>query len=171
MTDEAEKRPVGRPSSYTDDIAERICERLAQGEPLARICDDDDMPAFRTVFRWEAEKPDFRQLSARAREIGTHHLADDCISIADGDGDPADKRIRIDTRLRLIGKWNAKNYGDKATHEHTGANGGPIQTVDLSKVSDDDLKRLEHVLGATLLADTSGEGVGGTDQGGDQPEG
>ncbi len=70
----------------------------------------------------------------------------------------------------FLGK-NVLGQSDKQEHQHTGAGGGPIQTVDLSKVSDDDLKRLEHVLGATLLADTSGEGAGGADQGGDQAEG
>ena len=46
-------------------------------------------------------------------------LADECISIADNPTlDPNDKRIRIDTRLRLIGKWNAKKYGDKIAMEH-----------------------------------------------------
>ncbi len=108
------KAKGGRPSLFSDEIANAICERLAQGEPLARICEDESMPAFRTVFRWETDKPEFGQLSARAREIGTHYMADDCIRIADDKTiDPADKRIQIDTRIRLIGKWNRKNYGDK----------------------------------------------------------
>lgn len=82
------------------------------------------MPAYGTVLRWEAENQQFREHSARAKQHGTHFLADDCLRIADDETlDPADKRIRIDTRLRLIGKWNAKAYGDKITQEHTGPNG------------------------------------------------
>jgi hypothetical protein len=111
------KRPRGRPSSYSQEVADRICTRLANGETLKRICADDDMPGFVTVWRWENDNEEFRKLSARAREIGTHNLADECIGIADDPTiDPQDKRIRIDTRIRLIGKWNAKRYGDKLTH-------------------------------------------------------
>ena len=32
----------------------------------------------------------------------------------------------IDTRLRLIGKWNPKAYGDKIVAEHTGPDGKPL---------------------------------------------
>jgi hypothetical protein len=121
----AGKRPRGRPSSYSQTVADEICERLGNGEPLKVICRDAHMPGFVTVWRWEQSNEEFRNLSARAREIGTHNMADDCIAIADNpDLDPQDKRIRIDTRLRLIGKWNAKRYGDKTAL--TGDDGGPI---------------------------------------------
>lgn len=45
----------------------------------------------------------------------------------------------------------------------TGAGGGPIQTVDLTKASDDDLKRLEALLSRIALAEPG--------EGGDPPEG
>lgn len=105
---------MGRPSLYTDELAETICERLTKGEPLARICADEAMPGYSTVRRWEDENEKFRALSMRARKDGTHYIADDCLRIADDDDMKVDeKRVRIDTRLRLIGKWNSKSYGDK----------------------------------------------------------
>lgn len=116
---EAPKRKRGRPSIYSRELAETICRRLARGETMRSICDDEGMPDITTVFKWEAESPEFIHLSSRAREHGTHMMADECISIADNPTlDPNDKRIRIDTRLRLIGKWNAKKYGDKIAMEH-----------------------------------------------------
>lgn len=119
---------TGRPSTYSDKTAEAICERLSKGEPLARICEDDDMPAYSTARKWAKENEAFSAMSARAREDGTHYIADDCIKISDRtDLDPADKRVRIDTRIRLIGKWNAKAYGEKVTNENTGPGGGPQQ--------------------------------------------
>lgn len=106
--------PAGRPSKRTPEVESELFERMAKGEPLARICADDHMPDFSTVWRWEEADEEFRKLSVRARQLGTHFMADDCIRIADDPAlEPADKRVRIDTRLRLIGKWNAKNYGDK----------------------------------------------------------
>ena len=105
----------GRPSLKTPEVIEEICERLSNGEPMARICKDDHMPSFRTVLRWEDEDEEFRRVSARAREYGTHYIADDCLRISDDEELKADdKRIRIDTRIRLIGKWNRKVYGEKA---------------------------------------------------------
>lgn len=72
------------------------------------------MPCVRTIYGWEKSDPDFLQVSARAQEIGTHKLAGECLEIADGsEGDVQDRRLRIDTRMRLIGKWNRKIYGDK----------------------------------------------------------
>lgn len=124
---------MGRPTDYTPELADAICEELAKGRPLAQICEDEGMPSYTTVWRWEQKHPEFRKASAHAREHGTHYMADDCIRIADDDEiEPADKRVRIDTRLRLIGKWNAKAYGDKVAHQHTGAGGGPIEYANLT---------------------------------------
>jgi hypothetical protein len=40
--------------------------------------------------------------------------------------------------MRLIGKWNAKKYGDKVTQEISGIDGKPIET---KQVTDDELNR------------------------------
>src|SRR5438552_3546860 len=45
----------GRPSIYSDKLAAKICERLACGKPLAKICRDEAMPAYSTVRKWEVE--------------------------------------------------------------------------------------------------------------------
>ena len=38
------------------------------------------------------------------------------------------RKLRIDTRLKLLAKWNPKKYGDKLAH--TGPEGdGPIQAA------------------------------------------
>lgn len=61
-------------------------------------------------------------------------MADDCIRIADDPVlEPNDKRIRIDTRMRLIGKWNAKKYGEAALLKLGDANGDKIPLDDTSK--------------------------------------
>ena len=55
-----------------------------------------------------------------------------------------------------------KNYlgqSDKQEHQHSGPNGGPIQHVDLSGVSDEELARLEALLGPLV-----GVGEGGASE-------
>jgi hypothetical protein len=61
--------------------------------------------------------------------LGCDALADECLEIADdSEIKPDDKRIRIDTRIRLIGKWSQR-YSDKMAHEHSGPGGKPIESV------------------------------------------
>jgi len=115
----------GRPSKFTQPLADRICERLAAGETLRAICRDDDMPSPQAVLRWIPKNEGFSEQYARAREAGYALMADQLTEIADNDGDPARDRLRVDTRKWLLSKALPKIYGDKV--EHTGKDGGPIQ--------------------------------------------
>jgi len=128
-TKQTEKRPRGRPSKFTDAIATEICERLSKGEPLAAICRDKRMPDPSTVFDWRERDDSFSQAIARAREAGFDAIAQECLTIADstehddeftesGGVKPNSEwisrsRLRVDTRLKLLAKWDPKRYGDK----------------------------------------------------------
>lgn len=131
----------GRPSKFTQEVADEICHRLSQGEPLEKICRDEHMPSSRTVLRWKEASEAFMSDIARAREAGFDRIAADCLDIADettfdtiiGDnGDRANtewisrSKLRIETRLKLLAKWDPKRYGDKITQEHTGPEGAPL---------------------------------------------
>lgn len=119
---------VGRPSTYTQEAADEICRRLALGEPLAQICRDDHMPAVRTVSKWKEAHETFCADFARAREEGFDVIAADCLDIADetsrdtvetesGDRPNTEwisrSKLRIETRLKLLAKWDPKRYGDR----------------------------------------------------------
>lgn len=134
---------MGRPSDYTPETAAAICARLAEGEPLAQICRDEGMPAVRTVSDWKASHATFAADFARAREEGFDRIAADCLDIADdqsGDtiqtehGERANtewisrSKLRIETRLKLLAKWDPKRYGDKVTQEHVNPDGSGIFT-------------------------------------------
>jgi hypothetical protein len=138
---------TGRPSSFTQEIADEICERLAKGEPLTSICRDERMPATRTVSDWKAAHETFSADFARAREEGFDAIAEQCLQIADETSQDTkivgeDERevcnsewisrskLRVETRLKLLAKWDPKRYGEKVTTEVTGADGGPIQMDD-----------------------------------------
>lgn len=117
-----------RPIGFSDELAIAICERLACGESLRKICLSDDMPAQSTVYKWllDPERADFVEQYARARELQADTLFDECQDIADdgsndymGDdekynGDAVQRsRLRIDTRKWMAGKLRPKKYGDK----------------------------------------------------------
>ncbi len=57
----------GRPTKFTPQITDRICERLMDGDSLRRICADRNMPDKSQVFRWLSQNEAFRDQYARAR--------------------------------------------------------------------------------------------------------
>lgn len=67
---------IGRPSSYDEKVAKRICELLAADNSLASICEMEGMPSTTTVYRWIDANEDFRADYARAREEQGRTAAD-----------------------------------------------------------------------------------------------
>lgn len=106
----------GRPSDYTQETADAICERLADGESLRTICLSDEMPSRAAVFRWLGANDAFRDQYERARDAQADALADEITDIADGESDNADPqrdRLRVDARKWVASKLKPKKYGDK----------------------------------------------------------
>lgn len=119
----------GRPSSYTDEIANAILERIAAGEGLNKICQDDQFPPESTVRGWAVDDVNgFSARYARAKAMRGEALAEEVIDIADTEPDPAVAKVRIDARKWYAGKVN-QQFGDKATVEHTGKGGGAIENT------------------------------------------
>ena len=84
----------GRPSGYSAEIVDTICNRLAGGESLRAICADDGMPDRATVSRWLARYEEFRDLYGSARECQAESLVDEILKIArDSSGDYVEKRL------------------------------------------------------------------------------
>jgi hypothetical protein len=105
---------TGRPSEFTQEIADAICERIAGGESLKAICEDETMPGKTAVYGWLSRHADFADKYARAREIQADAIFDEVVDIADdGELDPQDRRVRIDARKWVAGKLRPKVYGDK----------------------------------------------------------
>lgn len=78
------------------------------------IEDDKSLPSYSTVLRWADQNADFATDLARAREAKLRSWAEDIIDISDDDTlDPADKRIRVDTRKWVLSKELHRIYGDK----------------------------------------------------------
>lgn len=130
-----------------------ICNELAEGKSLRRICRERAL-AESSVRYWISKNEEAFAHSARARELGCDALADECIDIAD---DPtieaADKRIKIDTRIRLIGKWSQR-YSDKVTVKSEST---VTHKYDLDNLSDGELDQLETIL-ANAARGEGGEG-------------
>jgi hypothetical protein len=132
---------TGRPSTYSPEVGDQICELMAEGWSLRRICEREEMPARQTVMRWVESNTTFRDQFLLARVHMFDWIADDIIRIADDstgdvfyDNDTgravADHariqrdRLRVDSRKWLLSKQDAKRYGDRLAVEPE--NTGPI---------------------------------------------
>ena len=122
--------------AFDQFIADYICEQLAQGRSLLSISRDTPakidgrkMPSRWVLRQWEETEP-HKANSAGAREVGLHKMAEECVEIADDSRNDwveseggaklnsehvQRSRLRIDTRMRLLGKWLPKVYGEKTT--------------------------------------------------------
>jgi hypothetical protein len=121
---------IGRPTLFTEEMADEICSRIVQGESLNRICKDDHMPEVRSVYRWLRSNDAFCQLYARAKEDQADTLADEIQDISDErpmltimtDDETVEKldpvginrnRLRVDARKWIASKLKPKKYGDR----------------------------------------------------------
>ena len=120
----------GRPSSYTDEMAGRICAMLGEGMPLRAVCAEDGMPSVSTVFRWLERNEAFRERYARARDVQAQVVAEQGFQEAMKAGaglDPQAARVRFDAARWLAGKLAPKVYGEKVQNEISGPGGGPVR--------------------------------------------
>ena len=170
MTLKAAETPAqakqGRPLTYTAEIADEVCERLANGESLRSICSDDHLPPESTVRRWAVhDEGGFAAHYAQAREIGYARLAEDILDISDNGtndwierNDPNNagyeangehiqrSRLRVESRKWLLSKCLPKIYGDRIETHHT----GEVRT----RASEDDGVLARAVVRLLNMADT-----------------
>ena len=127
---------VGRPSKFSEAVASEICERIADGESLRRICKDDHMPCLATVRTWlragvEAQDKTephaiFLSQYARAREDQADSYADKITDLAEYAVSADDRtqvegvKVAIDALKWAAGKRKPKVYGDKIQNELSG---------------------------------------------------
>jgi hypothetical protein len=126
--------PEGAPTTYDPIIAKKMCEQLADGIPLREICRQDGYPLWRVVYDWMYRDPELVTAIAYARDIGWDAIAEDCFRIADtpllgeivtDDGEKVTirkedmlghRKLQVETRLKLLAKFNPKKYGDRVVH-------------------------------------------------------
>ena len=122
----------GRPTLYSLEIALEICDRIADGESLVKICSDAKMPKKTAVYEWLLRHKEFADIYARAREDQADTLADEIHAIADelpqqvvdekGNATRYDsayvqwQKNRVDARKWVAAKLKPKKYSDRIAH-------------------------------------------------------
>jgi hypothetical protein len=152
---EQPKKPTGRPSSYSEAVANEICQRMTTGQGLLRICADDHMPDRATVYRWLEANEGFRDRYVRAREALMDFYAEQILVIAfDESGDivvdqaPDGRsktvanhakvqrdRLKVDSLKWIASRLFPKRYGDKM--ELLGQDAGSSSTLQIKWLDSD----------------------------------
>jgi len=128
-------KKLGRPTIYTDELAEEICAVIAtSSDGLRGICKSrNHFPNPDTIYSWVANNPIFSERYARAKRAQINVLTDEIIDIAkdeskdtliNKDGNEVSNNAAIN-RARLIidtFKWTAsklapKVWGDKVSKD------------------------------------------------------
>lgn len=132
----------------TAETEQALIDGLSDGVPLRQLCRIHGISKSE-VYRWQADDEDFRGRIARARIEGFDAIAEEALEIADdGTNDWIEReredgssdtvldhehvqrsKLRIETRLKLLAKWDPKRYGDKLDLNHGGQRGNPVAAI------------------------------------------
>jgi hypothetical protein len=100
-----QKRRPGRPSVYSEELTDELCDRIAGGGmrgSLRKVCEAPDMPGRSTVLRWLRTDPAFRRRYELACEFRDDGVADEVVEIADATTAATVQRARLQIDVR---KW------------------------------------------------------------------
>ena len=114
QNEQAKAKALGRPTVYSEELGDLICRKIANGTPVSTLIAEGLVPSHSTMWRWQEANPDFRTAVERAQEARAEVWADQLIEIADNSElDPNDRRIRVETRWKVIGSLLYRRYGVK----------------------------------------------------------
>jgi hypothetical protein len=106
MASDSQTASKGRPTEYTEEIGDTICDRIVDGESLRTICADAGMRDKATVLGWISSHGKFRDEYEIAREFPVQALLDETIEIVD---DPSGYLVeRVQANGRVVVVWDRK---------------------------------------------------------------
>ena len=94
-----EQKPKQKYVRVTKALMTQIAERLAQGESLLRICDEEGMPAYFAITKAVIRDPELYEIYRQGRVLQAEYYADRINTLAESplpthhpDGKPCDNR-------------------------------------------------------------------------------
>jgi hypothetical protein len=118
------KNTAGRPSVYSEELADRICTEIIDGASLRTICAGSDMPDRGTVIRWMDRHPEFAAKYARARDLQAEHLEESMADLErqvhNGTADAKAARVVLESRRWRAMKLAPKRFGNRVAMDVEG---------------------------------------------------
>jgi len=125
---------MGRPTIYSDELADEICLRMSHGRSLNDICKDSDMPDRSNVYVWLRKYDDFQDKYREATGQRADCHFDEMLSIADDvmpeTAEVAKAKLQIDTRKWILSRMNPRKYGDNIQEDD--GNNDNVQPVQVT---------------------------------------
>jgi hypothetical protein len=145
---------TGRPTIRTPEMIDEIIERIAKGESLRKICEDEHMPHRLTVDRWLIEDAAFATIYTRAREAQADLILDGMEKI---ENDALSGAVEAAAASAVLNnqRWRAKvlapkRYSDRQIIQGD-AESPVVHSVSLSGLDADTLRAIRDA--ARKLAD------------------
>jgi hypothetical protein len=109
-------RERGRPGRYSQALADRICERLANGEKWHQICNADGLPSYTTLYTWQRKHPEFAERLTMAREMAADLQAATALVVAESATATTVQadRLRVSTLMKHAALAAPHRWGAKA---------------------------------------------------------
>jgi hypothetical protein len=107
---------TGRPSTYTEELGDAICEALANTDKGLRhvLKEIEGAPSFACVHQWRHDHASFADKFAQAKKRQIENMAEDIVDhTMDESLDPNVRRLIVDTKKWLLAKLLPRTYGDK----------------------------------------------------------
>lgn len=167
-------KPRGRPTKYTEELANQICDLIREGKSERTIAKMEGMPEARTMIRWKADHVYFCQQSIQARAESAELFNDRRMEKADqlyrlalehletGTDFPKGVveafKVAISEDARQAALRDDRKFSSRKRLELAGDKERPLQieaTVDydLSKLSINQLTQLENLLVSAVAKD------------------
>jgi hypothetical protein len=117
-------------AKHSDDLIAWV----AEGGMVREFCRQKGRPGWNLVYEWIHADDDLRRRFARARDLGSEAVAQEALAIADtpekgvtvtedSEGTKTvtedmlgHRRLQVETRLKLLARWNPRKWGDGAQH-------------------------------------------------------
>lgn len=117
MKDNEIPAPIKNKAYWSQEIGDKICSLIAEGNSLRDIAALPGMPAPKTIVQWSEKFEDFGKLYMQARSLRADYRFERIDfhkkELRDGIIEPEVARLLIDAEKWQAGKENPKRYGDK----------------------------------------------------------
>lgn len=139
--------PAGRPTDYDPSYCDLMVASMRQGLSVHGFAGIVGVSQ-RTIYNWIDRHPEFAAAAQIGQAVRTAAYEGKAWDVANGTGGPGASTM-IQFMLRNIAP---EHYADTQHHRHAGPNGGPIQTVDLTSATDEQLSALAALFGPLAAA-------------------
>jgi transposase len=156
------KHPGGRPTKYTPEMCDTVLRIGEQGGCIAEMADACDVTVS-TVYLWRDQHTEFSEALMRAQgKAEAFHSK----RIRGGlDKPPAEFQGQANLKYMAV-RFNDR-WSERARIEHTGKNGGPIQSIDMAAMRDLTDEEIDAIIRVHAKLAAAGSRSGGEETPGD----